>query len=147
MDVVYLVGRVIIVLRESPPMHTSRPALSFGNNVSSQDGTQLGGYFLLQWEHPVLTNHVVSSLSRPCSRVFPSVRLTAHDIIGSCHTTTWYFWGLSQFPSLPNTFTAQWVSQQYSKWQGVQPSNNEVRGTVANLDFNFQVSMTFRPTG
>lgn len=79
-------GRLKIDLRESPPMHASRPVLSFGNNASSQDGTRLGGYFLLQWEHPVFTNHVVPPLSWPGSRLFPSVRLTTCDIIGSYHT-------------------------------------------------------------
>ena len=61
------------------------PPLSFGNNTGSQDGTQLGGCLLLQRKHPVLTDHVASLLLWPGSRLFPSVRLAAHDITGPCH--------------------------------------------------------------
>lgn len=59
-------------------------ALRFGNTTSSQDGTQLGVCFLLQWEHPGLPGHVASLLPWPGSRLLPSVRLAAHDITGSC---------------------------------------------------------------
>lgn len=80
---IYLVVRVTIVLRESSPLHASSPCPSFGIITNSQDGSQLGGCFLLCREHPVLTNHVASLLPWPGSRLFPSVRLAAHDITGS----------------------------------------------------------------
>lgn len=60
-------------------------ALCFGNITHSQDGTQLEGCFLLQRQHPGLTDHVASPLPWPGSRLFPSVRHAAPDINGSCH--------------------------------------------------------------
>lgn len=90
---------------ESPPWYTNRHCNSFGNVIGSQDGTQLGAYFLLQYQHPMLTDHVASLLPQPSSKLFLSVKLAVCDITGSYHGPNVKILGPTQFPSFPSLFS------------------------------------------